>query len=309
MNILITGIHGFIGNNLVLALKESHIIYGLDIISPQKDGVVKTFTWAELESIPPIDIIIHLAGKAHDTKNQTDTETYFEINTGLTNKIYDWFLISKARKFVFFSSVKSVADRVIGDLLTEEVVPHPVGAYGESKIAAENYILNHLIDEKIVFILRPCMVHGLGNKGNLNLLYKFVKKGIPYPLGAFENRRSYTSIDNLSFILLQLVEKEIPGGIYNVSDDESLSTNDLIALMAKTMNKPNRTWKCNKKVVKLCADLGTFLHLSFNTDRLKKLTENYIVSNIKLKNALGIKMLPISAKEGFINTIKSFEHK
>ena len=67
MNILISGIHGFIGSNLVVALKAQHILYGLDIVSPQKDGVIQTFEWNELEQIPSVDVIIHLAGKAHDT--------------------------------------------------------------------------------------------------------------------------------------------------------------------------------------------------------------------------------------------------
>lgn len=84
MNILITGIHGFIGKNLVAALKNQHIIYGLDIVSPQKDGVSKTYSWDELQDIPSIECIIHLAGKAHDTKNQTNSQVYFDINTGLT---------------------------------------------------------------------------------------------------------------------------------------------------------------------------------------------------------------------------------
>ena len=67
LNILITGIHGFVGSNLVTALKAQHILYGLDIVSPEKDGVIQTFSWNELKDIPPIDCVIHLAGKAHDT--------------------------------------------------------------------------------------------------------------------------------------------------------------------------------------------------------------------------------------------------
>jgi len=341
MNILITGIHGFVGSNLVASLRNNHQIFGLDIISPQQEGVIKTFSWTELNSIPEIDVIIHLAGKAHDTKSQTDAQVYFDINTGLTQKIYDWFLASNAKKFIFFSSVKAAADKVEGDILTENVVPSPKGPYGESKIAAENYILsqgargkrqevrsktedqrtkNQDLNEntllpttyyplKTTYILRPCMIHGPGNKGNLNLLYQVVKKGIPYPLGAFENRRSFTSIDNLSYIIKELIEKDIPGGIYNVGDDESLSTNELIALMSKTMNKPNRTWKWNKSLIEVIARMGGILHLPLNTERLNKLTENYVVSNDKLKNALGIKIMPVSAYDGFIKTIQSFEKK
>ncbi len=147
MNILITGIHGFVGINLVNSLKAHHTIYGLDIIAPHKEGVVKTYTWGELETVPAIDVVIHLAGKAHDTKNQTNAQVYFDINTGLTQKIYDWFLTTEAKKFIFFSSVKAAADMVVGEMLTEDIVPSPKGPYGESKIMAENYILSRqLVD-------------------------------------------------------------------------------------------------------------------------------------------------------------------
>lgn len=64
-----------------------------------------------------------------------------------------------------------------------------------------------MADGKQVYILRPCMIHGPGNKGNLNLLYNVVKKGIPWPLGSFENRRSFTSIDNLCYVVEGLLVK------------------------------------------------------------------------------------------------------
>ena len=91
MKILITGIHGFVGTNLVEALKKEHTIYGLDIISPVKDGVRFTFSWDYLDKpneIPEIDAVIHLAGKAHDTKNQSAAEVYFKVNTDLTKKVF-----------------------------------------------------------------------------------------------------------------------------------------------------------------------------------------------------------------------------
>ena len=321
MNILITGIHGFVGSNLVAALKNKHTIYGLDIVAPKKDGVVMTYTWAELESIPAVEVVIHLAGKAHDTKNQTNAQVYFDINTGLTQKIYDWFLTSEAKKFIFFSSVKAAADKVVGEILTEEIVPSPKGPYGESKIKAEEYLISHQSSvnsqqlsennissrEQKTYILRPCMIHGPGNKGNLNLLYKVVKKGIPYPLGAFENRRSFCSIDNLSFVISGLIEKEVANGIYNVGDDESLSTNELIALMAAAMGKPANIWKWNNALVQLVAKVGTVLHLPLNTERLQKLTENYVVSNAKIKQALGVDKMPVRAEEGLRKTVSSFQ--
>ena len=321
MNILITGIHGFVGSNLVVALKESHTLYGLDIITPEKEGVTKTFSWKDIETIsfpmqnlPKFDAIIHLAGKAHDTKNQSAAQVYFDINTGLTQKIFDFFLESSAKKFVFFSSVKAAADSVSGDILTEDVIPAPVGPYGESKIRAEEYIFLELkrreelkvADGKQVYILRPCMIHGPGNKGNLNLLYNVVKKGIPWPLGSFENRRSFTSIDNLCYVVEGLLVKNAASGIYHMGDDEALSTNELISLMCVALGRKSHIWRMNKRMMEFCARLGTLLHLPLNTERLQKLTENYVVSNAKIKAALGIDKMPVKAEEGIVKTIKSF---
>ena len=317
MNLLVTGIHGFVGSNIVRSLLPYYSIYGLDIIFSLNSDIMKTFSWRDIEptsfplqNLPQFDAIIHLAGKAHDTKNQSAAQSYFDINTGLTQKIFDFFLESSAKKFIFFSSVKAAADSVIGDILTEDVIPTPVGPYGESKIKAEEYIKEHLeysTTEKQVYILRPCMIHGPGNKGNLNLLYNVVKKGVPWPLGDFENRRSFTSIDNLCCVIEGLLIKDVPTGIYHMGDDEALSTNELIAIMCEAMEKQPRIWKMNKRFMEACAGLGTLLHLPLNTERLRKLTENYVVSNAKIKAALGIDKLPVTAKEGLMKTIRSFE--
>ena len=328
MNILITGIHGFVGFNLVTAIKNRHILYGLDIVAPEKEGVINTFSWEDIkpesfasQNLPKFDAIIHLAGKAHDTKNQSIAQSYFDINTGLTQKIFDFFLQSSAKKFIFFSSVKAAADSVVGDILTEDVIPTPVGPYGESKIRAEEYIINKLtvdgeqltVDNgqltvamqhdsaancqlstvhcqlnKKVYILRPCMIHGAGNKGNLN-------------------RRSFTSIDNLCYVVEGLLTKDVPGGIYHMGDDEAMSTNELITIICEVMGKKSRIWKINRGIMEGCAGIGTLFHLPLNTERLRKLTENYVVSNAKIKAALGIDKMPVTAKEGLIKTIKSFE--
>lgn len=319
MKILITGIHGFVGSNLVNALKGEHTLYGVDIVAPAKDGVEKTFSWKDVENeaIPPVDAMIHLAGKAHDTKNRAAAQVYFDVNTGLTQKIYDYFLKSDAKRFVFFSSVKAAADKVPGEVLTEEVIPAPKGPYGESKIKAEDYILKNEglrmmsegLGSKRVFILRPCMIHGPGNKGNLNLLYGVVSKGIPWPLGAFENKRTFTSIDNLCYVVEGLLTKDVPSGIYHMADDEALSTNELIEVMCEAMGKKARIWRINRHLMEAVASIGTTLHLPLNEERLGKLTENYVVSNAKIKKALGIERMPVRAKEGLRKTVLSFLRK
>ena len=314
MKILITGVHGFVGTNLIKALAKDNIIYGLDIIDPLKDGVKFTFKWNDLDKegiVPEVDAIIHLAGKAHDTKNQSAADVYFKVNTDLTKRIYDYFLQSKAKKFIFFSSVKAAADRVEGEFVDEKVVPSPKGPYGESKIAAEEYIRskeNERIEAgKETYILRPCMIHGPGNKGNLNLLYGVVKKGIPWPLGAFENKRTFTSIDNLCFIIKGLLEQDVESGIYNINDDEAVSTNELIEIICSAMGKKAHIWRIPRGLMEGVAKLGGALHLPLNPERLQKLTENYVSSNAKIKKALGVDKLPVRAKDGLTMTIKSFE--
>ena len=314
MKILITGVHGFVGSNLVKALSKEHIIYGLDIIYPLKEGVKFTFGWDNLDDgqIPEVDAIIHLAGKAHDTKNQTVADVYFKVNTELTKKVFDYFLAHESiKKFVFFSTAKAAADKVDG-ILTEDVIPSPVGPYGESKIAAERYIWDKLTADglpltgKQVYIFRPCMIHGPGNKGNLNLLYNVVKKGIPWPLGAFENRRTFTSIENICFAVNGVLTKDVPSGIYNMGDDEALSTNELIEEICKSLGKKSHIWKLPKGLMNGVAKVGGLLHLPLNPERLRKLTENYISSNEKIKKALGVEKMPIDAKTGLKTTLESF---
>jgi nucleoside-diphosphate-sugar epimerase len=275
--------------------------------------VERTFGWEELGKVPPVDAMVHLAGKAHDTKNESEAQVYFDVNTGLTQKIFDYFLQSDARTFIFFSSVKAAADSVPGDLLTEEVIPAPVGPYGESKIRAEEYIIRARNQDsrartKNIYILRPCMIHGPGNKGNLNLLYSVVRKGIPWPLGAYENRRSFCSIGNISYVVEQLIVKEnMESGIYHVGDDEPLSTNELIRLISESVGKKAHIWKFPKGMMSAAASVGGALHLPMNKERLRKLTENYVVSNEKIKHALGIEKMPLSAQEGMRKTLDSFK--
>ena len=148
------------------------------------------------------------------------------------------------------------------------------------------------------------MIHGPGNKGNLNLLYGVISKGIPWPLGAFENRRTFTSIDNLTFVISGILEKSIENGVYNMADDEALSTNELISVICGAMDKKARIWKLPKGLINLMAKTGD--NLPLNTFRLTKLTENYVASNAKIKHALGISKMPVQAQVGLTKTIKSF---
>jgi nucleoside-diphosphate-sugar epimerase len=295
-SITITGANGFVGTNILKYLKNTLNINTLSVRYIQNQVLT-------LDS----DILIHLSGKAHDLKNVNNYQEYFEANFELTKQLFDSFLLSDMNVFIFMSSVKATSDS-IDSILTENHISNPQTYYGKSKLLAENYILSKEIPkEKRVYILRPCMIYGPGNKGNLNLLNQFVSKGLPWPLGAFKNRRSFCSIDNLCYLVKQLIERpEIPSGVYNLADDETLSTNELIELIASTTNRKVRILSIPKKLIKILAGIGYVFHLPLNTERLDKLTENFVVSNAKIKNALQIEKLPISSKEGLTKTIKSF---
>jgi nucleoside-diphosphate-sugar epimerase len=252
------------------------------------------------------DIVLHLAGKAHDLKKTSNSNEYYQVNTELTQKVFDAFVDSEAKVFITLSSVKAVADEVNGEL-KEDAIPNPLTHYGKSKLLAEQYIISNEVPiGKRVYILRPCMIHGPGNKGNLNLLYSLVSKGLPWPLGLFENSRSYLSIENLCFIIKELIEREdIPSGVYNVADDVPLSTNEVITMIAESKGKKASILNLNKNFIKVIARVGDLLKLPLNSERLHKLTETYIVSNAKVKKALG-KPLPFSSREGLIKTFQSF---
>lgn len=304
MKILITGYHGFVGQNLVPYLKEQ----GMTVFGLGREG---DYTWSDLDNgkVPDVDAIVHLAGKAHDTKNRTEEKVYFDVNYGLTVKAFDYFLKhTDIKTFIFFSSVKAAADKVAGDILTEDVVPSPKGPYGESKAKAEAYINGNMkaAEGRKVYILRPCMMHGPGNKGNLNLLYKVLRMGMPWPLGAFENRRSFCSIKNVCYVVESLANNDVASGTYNLADDEALSTNELVELICSVLGRKARIIKFGRGAMTVMAKIGDHLHLPLNTERLAKLTENYVVSNAKIKRALGIEKMPVSVRDGLAYTINNF---
>lgn len=294
--ISITGASGFVGTNLKEYLRDAYEIESLSVryVHNQKLDIQG-------------EAIIHLSGKAHDLKKVSNPIDYYEANFELTKQLFDAFLESSASIFVFMSTVKAVADEVVG-VLTEETKSNPQTHYGIAKQQAEGYILSKEIPTgKRVYILRPCMIHGPGNKGNLNVLYKLVSKGLPWPLGGFQNQRSFLSIENLCFVIKELLENlSIPSGVYQVADDQALSTNELIQLLSVGLTKKSVVLKITPSWIKGMAKLGDYLHLPINSERLQKLTEDYVVSNAKIVAAIG-KSLPVSSEEGLLKTFESFK--
>jgi nucleoside-diphosphate-sugar epimerase len=292
-NIFITGHTGFVGKNILTQLSNKYKFFKYD-----RKNI----------NLNNIDIVLHFAGKAHDFDNNNDSE-FYNSNTELTKLIFDSFIESNAKIFITLSSVKAVADSVEFEL-TEQDIPNPKTNYGKSKLLSEQYILSKKLEgDKRFFILRPCMIHGIGNKGNMNALFKIVKIGLPWPLGSFDNKRSFCSIGNLIFVLNELILNEnIQSGIYNIADDEPISTNQIIKLISLVIERNKKIISISPKFIKLFARFGDFLNLPFNTIILNKLTQNYVVSNKKIKNAIN-KNLPIKSEDGLLMTFNSFYKK
>jgi nucleoside-diphosphate-sugar epimerase len=290
--IFLTGSGGFLGKNISEYLRNSFKIKKYNRSSEIKINE---------------KIVINLAGKAHDLNNTLNPNEYYEANTYFSNSLYDSFLKSEAETFITISSIKSVKDSYDG-IIDENTNPDPLTHYGKSKLLADQYILNSITPKnKRFIILRPCMIHGPMNKGNLNYLYSFIYKGFPWPLGSYENQRSYCGIDNFCFIIKELInQKNIPSGIYNISDENTISTNQIVSLIAKSLKRKIAIFKIPRFVISFIAKLGGFFSLSINTHNLNKLTENYIVSNKKLLNVLE-KKLPFSLEEGLIKTFDFFK--
>lgn len=291
-SVYITGANGFIGKHLCSLLEKK---YAVTKYQRNEPVVIKE------------DVVIHLAGLAHDLAKASNEADYFRVNTDFTKEVFDAFLQSPAKKFIFLSSVKAAAD-IVEDILTEDTIPNPKTPYGLSKLKAEEYITSHhdKVGYKQYYILRPAMVYGEGNKGNLNTLYQFLKKGYPWPLGAFNNRRSFCAVENLLFVMDEIMRiDDFPSGIYNVCDDEAVRTNDLVAWIQRGSGKRTHIYKIPTFLIYILVKIGDLLKLPLNSDTFKKLTDSYEVSNKKLVLTLGT-TLPVKTKYGIPRVLKTF---
>lgn len=296
--LILGGKSGFIGQNLDNQLGNT---FDLEFLSMRNlDIMNKSFT---------ADSIINLVGKAHDHNGTATESDYFQANVELAKKAFQIFLSSSAKIFIHISSLAAVEEFESNKALTEDDVCHPVSWYGKSKREAEEWLLSQEIpkDRKLI-ILRPPMVHGPGDKGNLGLLYKFISKGIPYPLAAFDNQRSFISIGNFCYYIEQIITHnyKLTTGIYHISDDQSISTSEIIKVIKKVTGKNTMNFSIPKFLIRGIAKIGDVIPIPLNTKRLKKMTSNLLISNQHIKNILTIRSLPLTAEKGLEITIKSF---
>jgi nucleoside-diphosphate-sugar epimerase len=296
--ILIAGSTGYLGNLLLHELNKDYWVETSD------------FRAETVNIDQQVDVVINCIGKTPDIKEWSYNE-YEKSNVQVVKKIYEAFINSNAKLLIHFSSISAVEEEEFNGHMDEDTLCNPKSNYGITKRMAEVFLLekvNELKDKKIV-ILRPTRIHGPNDKGTIYSLYNFLSKGIPYPFGSVDNARSFLGMDNLYFFIKQLIKKNetIESGIYNVNDDEPLSTLRIVQLIKENSKKKIFILNIPKFVFNTVAKIGDKLKLPVNSLTLKKITSSRIVSNNKIKQALEINRLPFSAEECLLETIKSFK--
>lgn len=297
--LVLGGNNGFIGSHLSKSLAKS---FDCKFVS------MRNFDWLSDNFSP--NCVINLVGKAHDFTGSAKEEDFYYANYELAKKAFQLFIESPANLFIHISSLAAIEEIEAPASLSEIANYNSVTPYGKSKRAAEEWLLEQTLPMgKKMIILRPPMVHGAGDKGNLNQLYKLVSKGIPYPLVKFKNKRSFLSIENFCFFIEQILIKrdKMESGIYHLADDETLSSNEIVKIIKEETGFNTPCLPMPKGIVRWVSKIGDRTTFPLNTWRLKKLTSNLVVSNKKIKIALSIQRLPRTAKEGLRETIRSFK--
>jgi len=292
--VLITGVGGFVGANLIDYCRSN----SYEVI---KIGRNERINWQNLEeTVISADVYIHTAGIAHDVGGRIDEREYIDVNVGLTQKIFIQFLNdASAKTFVYFSSIKSAgefanANKFNFTTISEDYIGQTNDIYGKSKRIAEEWLLNqNLPKQKNLVILRPVMIYGINQRSNLFILTQHLLKGRPVLLREGCGQRSYLSLSNLFFVINEiLVRKEITSGIYHLCDDDTISTLELSELIEKINNR--KFWKIciSDRQYYLLIGLLRIIYLKRIAKSLEKMNSNFLVSNSKIKSELGITVMP-----------------
>lgn len=309
MNLLLTGATGFVGQNFIRYL--SHSPFDIHVFAPTRkipDNSLPNVTWlpytedwSSCFEEHAIDAIIHLLGKAHDTKNTTEGSEYYRINFEITKQLFQAFSSSNAKKFIFLSTIKTVGDDQTY-VKNSEDLREPQTPYAKSKKQAEDYIRSFPLSEgKNYYILRPTLIYGPKIKGNLATLVKFVQKGLPYPFSAFENKRSYLSVNNLSFIFITLLTTNYPNFTLNIANADPVGTKEIMDILSSALDKKSSSLMLPESSIRLVARIGDlFPFFPLNTEKLEKITSSFVVDTQEMETKLGLTLPELTR-----NTISS----
>ena len=252
MRVFITGANGFVGTPLCSMLRHRghEVLAGSRGLAKKGEPIAYRYgdlaghiDWTTL--LRDVDAVVHLAALTHDSAQRASSDEYKKINVEATETLAQQAQESGVKRFVFLSSIKacreesSIIDGEI-ELIDGSSANSPRGFYGASKLAAEESLQR--ISGLDSVILRPCLIYGRGQKGNMDRLFKLVKAGIPFPFAKVENKRSLIGVTNVCSAIcasLDLVKGE--GRTIALSDCD-LSTPDLIRAVAEAVGVRPSIW-------------------------------------------------------------------
>ncbi|MEO0458285.1 MAG: NAD-dependent epimerase/dehydratase family protein [Cyanobacteria bacterium P01_A01_bin.114] len=303
--VLVTGATGFIGRHLLPALFQvdwrtiaavRHQDYPPFSV-PVSAGVVGEIDgqtdWAA--ALEGVETVVHLAARAHQIKETSlDPEGDFQrVNVHGTARLVKQCVESGVKHFVLISSIGAMAT-LSATRLTAESPCRPDTPYGRSKLDAEKALIELAGDALTWTIIRPTLVYGPGNPGNMARLIKLVGTGLPLPFGAIDNRRSFIYVGNLVDVIVQtMTHPQAIDQVFLASDGEDLSTPALIKALADCAGKPCQLLEVPPGLLRLGGRLGDGLQavlgrpIGLSSETMERLMGSLFVDNGKLRSRLG----------------------
>ena len=314
MRLLVTGVSGFVGGTVVSApglqdryqlrsVGRRHNTTGLcgveHFVVP--DINAKT-DWQD--AVKGVDVIIHAAARTHVLQDSSvdPLAEYRKVNVEGSLNLAQQAFEAGVKRFVFISSIKVNGESTCpGNSFSAEDVPMPLDAYGISKNEAELGLMQLAARTGLeVVIIRPVLVYGPGVKANFLTMMRWLNRGIPLPFGAIQNKRSLVALDNLVDLIITCVEHPAAANqVFLVSDDEDLSTTELLRGISTAMGKPSRLIAVPAWMLKLTAKL------SGKDDIAQRLLGSLQVDISKTRKLLGW-VPPVSVDQALRDTVDDF---